>query len=164
MTKALTLIILAVAIVFGAYWLSTMTKPGPTPEIENAVVTENAEPETTLTIKGPLGLMSDAKGDYLTDTVGNTLYVNANDESANGKIAATCGAACEKSWPPYLLPADQVAPSKSNDPLLSKLNLFKRTDGRYQYALGTKPLYYSTLDKELGAVTPESGGWVIARP
>src|SRR5262245_37305393 len=143
MSKLITIIVIAVVIIGGAYWLSGMVKsdkkmPATEPKTETSGGTQTG-PQAM--VSGPFKVANDSSGKYLTAQNGMTLYINTKDQGGT-KIAPACNAACEANWPPYLLGDNEVAPDKSGDPLLSKLNLYKRTDGKIQYAIGTTPLYY----------------------
>ncbi len=167
MKKLIAVIIVAIVIVGGAYWLSGMIKGGyssPAP-VNSGSDNPSTTPENTLSTKGPFGITSDATGQYLTDKAGLTLYVNLADENASGKINPTCNATCEKTWLPYLLPSNEAAPGQSSDSLLSRVNLFKRADGKTQFALGTKPLYRYVGDVKMGDMAGASiSSWAVARP
>jgi predicted lipoprotein with Yx(FWY)xxD motif len=170
MNKALTIIVVLVVVIGGAYWLSTMSKDSYEKPATTNTPAENTSTNTSsnlkLTLKGPFGVVQDSTGSYLANKLGQALYINTKDQSnSSGKITASCDSACEKNWPPFLLANDEAAPDKSSDPLLSKLNLFKRADGKMQYALGTVPLYFYAGDKEAGETKGATvSGWALARP
>jgi predicted lipoprotein with Yx(FWY)xxD motif len=101
----------------------------------------------------------------LVDPAGLTLYVDVKDMNSKGKIKSVCDAACEKSWLPYIYDPDKMDPlTKSSDPVLSRLNIFTRADGKQQYAYGTQPLYRYISDMKPGDVTgPITGDWLVAQ-
>ncbi len=93
-----------------------------------------------------------------------TLYVNLTDTSKD-KISPACNAACEGNWIPYLLGDTEAAPEQSKDSVLSRTNLFKRPDGKLQFALGTQVLYRYVGDKAAGEMKGASVvNWAVARP
>lgn len=164
MKKALALIVLLGAILGAAYWYMTTAD---TPTDTRPISEETPEPAQTpgLTVKGPLAIAQGPAGAYLADKNGRTLYIDIRDESPTGKITPHCDVNCEKIWPPYLLGANETAPSQSSDALLSKLNLYKRADGRYQFTLGTAPLYYYASDKNQGDMLGSGiPNWKVATP
>lgn len=165
MSKAISIIVIALVIIGGAYWFMNM-KGGYAPLPETTQSEKQATPDSFFfTTNGPLGVASDANGQYLTDKTGFTLYTNTQDERTDGKIVPSCNLSCEGNWLPYLLGPTEAAPGKSTDSLLSKLNLFTRADTRIQYALGTKPLYRYVNDKRPGDMTGIGiSTWVVARP
>lgn len=105
---------------------------------------------------------------YLVDKDGFAIYYNAlRDEREDGQIVPTCDAVCEETWLPYLLAENEESPVEaSRDPLMSKVNLFERADGTWQYAIGTKLLYRYSLDTAPGEPLgiDEEEGWILARP
>ena len=159
MNKVVTVIILAVVVIGGAYWLNLSMNGG------YSTPTNTPDNSATPTSNGPINTANGSSGPYLVDRTGMTLYTNTKDENLSGKITPSCNAACEQVWLPYLLGATEVAPGKTSDPLLSRLNLFTRADGKTQYALGTKPLYRYASDKKAGDMMGAGvATWIVARP
>ncbi len=157
MNKAVPIVLAGIVVVGGVYWLSTRDKVTPSESSDNATETP--------VVNETVGTATDSSGGYITDKSGFTLYVNQRDENSAGQIIQSCNATCEQSWIPYLLAEGEVAQEASADPVLSKLNLFTRTDGKIQYALGTKPLYRYIGDEKYGDIKGSSiTDWVIARP
>ncbi len=87
---------------------------------------------------------SASTGEYLTDSKGLTLYVFADD----GKLQSNCLGYCLKKWPAFAYDNKNLA--SSTDALSKRMNLIKRSDGTYQYAYGTQPVYYYSGDKVAG--------------
>lgn len=104
---------------------------------------------------------SDSLGEYLTDTKGMTLYVNALDE----KLKSTCIGSCLKQWP--MFEYDNKTITVNTDTLSKRLTVFKRSDGTYQqYAYGGRPLYYYVGDVNPGDTSGlglNKGQWSIVR-
>ena len=117
-------------------------------------------------INGPIGTVSSANGEsYLVNKDSYTLYVNNKDAlGPNKDFKTVCDSTCEKTWKPYLLDAKTTGITKSDDPLLSKINIFKRADGQQQYALGTQPLYLYSGDSKPGEARGASTDWAVAKP
>ena len=117
-------------------------------------------------INGPVGTVASANGEsYLVNKDSYTLYVNNKDAlGPNKDFKTVCDSTCEKTWKPYLLDTKTAGITKSDDPLLSKINIFKRADGQQQYALGTQPLFLYSLDTKPGEVRGISADWAIAKP
>ncbi len=165
MNKKISIIVVVLAVLALVYWLSTVKPVGyGTPE-----GTQNETQESTqvsVVEKGPLGIATGAVGQYLVDKSGLTLYVKVSDAAANtSSIKTSCNAECEKTWLPYLLGAEEGGITESNDALLSKLNLFTRSDSKQQYALGNQPLYRNTNDSKLGDQNGNvSSDWMVAKP
>ena len=114
---------------------------------------------------GAIGLVETGEGQYLTDPEGHTLYVDTKDQNRklNGPLA--CNSTCEQTWLPYLFGADSIRLSPSRDPFLSRLNIITRPDGQKQYALGSEPLYFYSLDTQIGDVKGDNlETWQVARP
>ncbi len=100
---------------------------------------------------------SDAKtGNYLTDSVGMTLYTYDKDT----KNVSNCSGKCLAAWPAYTAKA---VPST----LPQNITTFKRADdGMTQYAWKGMPLYYYVTDKKVGDITGDGVGnvWHIVKP
>ena len=158
------LILVVLVVVAGVYWLSTMTPSDyGTPNQEETA--NESESLVTITPKGPVGIATGASGEYLVDRNGLTLYANLTSQNSAGKITPSCNALCEKTWPPYLLGETEEGIGQSADPLLSKLNLFRRADGKMQYTLGTTLLYRNVNDAKTGDTNGElTSDWMIATP
>ena len=163
-----TLIIVVVLVVLALlYWLSSI-EPVNTNDsgAQNEVETSAPVAQINVVKKGPLGIASNSSGDFLVDKNGLTLYVNAKDATQTStNLKTTCNIECEKTWLPYLFEAVDPGITKSTDPLLSKVNIFTRSDGKQQYALGNQPLYRNVADSKLGDVNGNfTNDWMVARP
>jgi predicted lipoprotein with Yx(FWY)xxD motif len=86
-------------------------------------------------------------GNYLTDGMGNTLYVYGKDKS----LKSSCEGECAQKWMPYYISNSEGFDS-SDDDLLKRINVLQRADDSYQYAYGEKPLYYYYQDKQPGNI------------
>lgn len=166
--KQISIILVILLALAGAYWFKIMKRPVVSAPQENEVTEQEEVQEQSnfnFNVNGPVGTATGANGKYLTDKNGFTLYVNVKDENPAGKITQNCDAQCEKTWLPFLLGADEAAITGSTDALLSKLNLFKRPDGKEQYTIGTQPLYHYVGDLKAGDVTSNLGAnWQVAKP
>ncbi len=164
MNKKISIILAVLVVVAGVYWFSTI-KPGSGTPNQEQITSTVEDVEVTVAITGPLGVATGVNGKYLVDKNNLTLYVNVKDEGQTGDIKPSCNAECEKTWIPYLFNESESAITQSSDPLLSKLNLFTRADGKKQYALGTKPLYRYLSDLKPGDINgPLTGDWMVAQP
>ena len=85
-------------------------------------------------------------GNYLTDEMGDTLYVYSKDEP----FKSLCEDECAQKWIPYYVNSKGFG--QSDDLLGKKINLIQRTDGSYQYAYVEKPLYYYNQDVQSGDI------------
>ena len=77
-----------------------------------------------------------------------TLYTFDKD----AKNKSECGAACLVAWPAFLAP--------SNAKASGSYAAFKREDGKYQWAMNGKPLYFYANDKEAGDKDGDDKGGV----
>jgi predicted lipoprotein with Yx(FWY)xxD motif len=93
---------------------------------------------------------SAALGQILTDPKGLTLYTFTNDKPG----VSTCSGACLANWPAYL--SDEAAPSG----LPANVSVFKRADGKFQFAWKQLPLYYFANDKVAGDTNGQGVGGV----
>ena len=92
----------------------------------------------------------------LTGPNGMTLYTFDKDAAGSGK--SVCNATCATNWPP--LYADDNAQASGD------YSVVTRDDGKKQWALKGKPLYYWVKDKQPGDKTGEGVGkvWWVAKP
>ena len=103
--------------------------------------------------------ISEKVGGYLTDGKGMALYVFSDDK----RLESTCYGTCAEKWPPFIYDHKQIA--SSSDTLTKKLNVIKRTDGTYQYAYGTEPIYHYVMDKNPGDTLGDGQGgkWQVIK-
>lgn len=94
--------------------------------------------------------------DMLTGNKGMTLYVFDKDVAGSGK--SVCNGPCATNWPP-LYAAD--SDSASGD-----YSIIVRDDGKKQWALKGKPLYYWAKDQNPGDKTGDgfNNVWHVAKP
>jgi predicted lipoprotein with Yx(FWY)xxD motif len=98
--------------------------------------------------------------DIVTGNNGMTLYVFDQDVAGSGK--STCNGPCAENWPPLI--ASDFA--KSSEGGSSDLTLVTRDNGKQQWALKGKPLYYWFKDQKPGDKTGDGvkGVWHVAKP
>ena len=96
------------------------------------------------------------EGGVLVGSNGMTLYTFDKDTAGSGK--SVCNGQCATNWPP-LMAADADAAS-------GDYSLVTRDDGKKQWALKGKPLYYWVKDTKPGEMTGEGvmGAWHVAKP
>lgn len=96
----------------------------------------------------------------LTGNNGMTLYVFDKDVAGSGK--SVCNGPCAANWPP-LIASDFTLDSDSPG---SDFSLVVRDDGKKQWALKGKPLYYWVKDQKPGDKTGEgvNNVWHVAKP
>jgi predicted lipoprotein with Yx(FWY)xxD motif len=169
MDKKVVLILILVVAAALVYWYSTTMNTTSAPKQATATTpvatpVETAKGVSTTTGPSiPLKVIVGPKGEYLADKNGLTLYVDIKDEGQTGKFKASCDAACEKTWIPYLFDKSDYNIIGSSTPLFSKINVINRPDGTQQYALGTKPLYRYVGDVKSGDIKgPVTGDWMVA--
>lgn len=96
----------------------------------------------------------------LTGNNGMTLYVFDKDVAGSGK--SVCNGPCAANWPP-LIASDFALDSDSPS---SDFSLVVRDDGKKQWAVKGKPLYYWVKDQKSGDKTGEgvNNVWHVAKP
>ena len=96
-----------------------------------------------------------ASGGMLTGSNGMTLYTF--DKDADGK--SMCNGPCATNWPPlFAIDGDMASGDYS---------IITRDDGKKQWALKGKPLYYWTKDQKPGDKTGDgflNNVWHVAKP
>jgi predicted lipoprotein with Yx(FWY)xxD motif len=104
----------------------------------------------SLAAASPLAFAQNAsvKDGALRDADGKTLYTF--DKDAGG--ASACYDACATNWPPFL--AADGAAAKGD------WTLHARKDGKQQWVLKGKPLYYFAADQKPGDAAGEGRGGV----
>ncbi len=92
----------------------------------------------------------------LTGPNGMTLYTFDKDTAGSGKSA--CNGPCATNWPP-LMAAD-------SDKAAGDYSVITRDDGKKQWALKGKPLYYWAKDSKPGDKTGDGFNkvWQVAKP
>jgi len=97
-----------------------------------------------------------AKGNYLADFAGMTLYVFDKDTAGT----SNCSGTCTKVWPPY------TPGATAQSQLPTNVTVIKRADGTSQFAWMDKPLYYYATDQKPGDVTGDGvgGTWHLVKP
>jgi predicted lipoprotein with Yx(FWY)xxD motif len=91
----------------------------------------------------------------LTGTNGMTLYTFDRDAAGSGK--SVCNGPCATNWPPLMAMEGQAA---SGD-----YSMVTRDDGKKQWALKGKPLYFWAKDAKPGDKTGDgfNGVWHIVK-
>ena len=93
----------------------------------------------------------------LTGGNGMTLYTFDKDGAGNGK--SVCNGPCAANWPPLL--------AMDGDSASGDYTVITRDDGKKQWALKGKPLYYWAKDQKPGDTTGDgflNNAWHVARP
>jgi len=96
----------------------------------------------------------------LTGSGGMTLYVFDKDVAGSGK--SVCNGPCASNWPP-LIASDFAMDSDSAS---GDYTLIVRDDGKKQWALKGKPLYYWAKDVNRGDKTGDgvNNVWHVVKP
>jgi predicted lipoprotein with Yx(FWY)xxD motif len=103
----------------------------------------------------PAAPLTLANGVY-TGANGMTLYTFDKDAAGSGKSA--CNGPCAGNWPPlYAMEGDAPAGDYS---------ILTRDDGKMQWALKGKPLYYWSKDQKPGEQSGDGFNhvWHVAKP
>ncbi len=98
--------------------------------------------------------------DVITGNNGMTLYVFDKDVAGSGK--SVCNGPCAANWPP-LIASDFAVDSEGGS---SDYKLITRDDGKKQWVLKGKPLYYWVNDQKPGDKTGDgvNNVWHVAKP
>lgn len=109
---------------------------------------------------GGCASMSDAPakvaGGVLTGPNGMTLYTFDKDAADSGK--SVCNGQCAVNWPPLM--------AAETDKSSGGYSVITRDDGKKQWALKGKPLYYWIKDTKPGDMTGDGFNkvWQVAKP
>lgn len=105
---------------------------------------------------GPGAAPAQLNHGVLTGPNGMTLYTFDRDVAGSGKSA--CGGPCAANWPPLMVTDGQAA--------TGDYSVITRDDGRKQWALKGKPLYYWAKDQKPGDRTGDGFNqvWHLVRP
>ena len=97
-----------------------------------------------------------ASGGMLTGSNGMTLYVFDKDAAGSGK--SVCNGPCATNWPPLF--------AMDGDMASGDYSIISRDDGKKQWALKGKPLYYWAKDQKPGDKTGDgfNNVWHVAKP
>lgn len=92
----------------------------------------------------------------LTGPSGMTLYTFDRDAAGSGK--SVCNGPCATNWPPLMV-ADSATAA-------GDYSIITRDDGKKQWALKGKPLYYWSKDTKPGDKTGDGFNkvWQVAKP
>ncbi len=92
----------------------------------------------------------------LTGSNGMTLYVFDKDAAGSGK--SMCNGPCATNWPPLF--------ATDNDMASGDYSIVMRDDGKKQWALKGKPLYFWVKDQKAGDKTGDgvNNVWHVAKP
>lgn len=85
-----------------------------------------------------------------------TLYTFDKDAAGSGK--SVCNGPCANNWPPLM--------ASDGDQASGDYSVITRDDGKKQWALKGKPLYFWVKDSKPGDTTGDgvNGAWRIAKP
>lgn len=102
----------------------------------------------------PVTTVDTAMGKVLAGENGMTLYTFTKDISG----VSNCYDKCAENWPPLF--ADEGAKADGN------YSIIDRKDGKKQWAVSGKPLYFWVKDKAKGDTTGDgvNNVWEVARP
>jgi len=95
-------------------------------------------------------------GGMLVGTNGMTLYTFDKDAAGSGK--SVCNDQCATNWPPYL--------AMASDKPMGDYSIITRDDGKKQWAIKGKPLYFWVKDQKAGDMTGDkvNNVWHIVKP
>jgi predicted lipoprotein with Yx(FWY)xxD motif len=108
-----------------------------------------------LILAGCAGTPAKMEGGALTGATGMTLYTFDRDTAGNGK--SVCNGPCAANWPPLM--ASETAKASG------EYTIITRDDGKKQWALKGKPLYYWAKDQKPGDRTGDgfNNVWRVAK-
>ena len=114
----------------------------------------------TLALLGGYASMASAQpatmtGGMLVGSNGMTLYTFDKDATGSGK--SVCNGPCATNWPPFMA-ADSDKPT-------GDWTIATRDDGKKQWAMKGKPLYYWIKDTKAGDMTGDGvqGVWHVVK-
>ena len=92
----------------------------------------------------------------LTGNNGMTLYTFDRDMAGSGK--SVCNGPCATNWPPLM--------AMDSDKASGDYSIIMRDDGKKQWAMKGKPLYYWAKDMKVGDKTGDgfNGVWHVVKP
>lgn len=95
-------------------------------------------------------------GGVLAGSNGMTLYTFDKDAAGSGK--SVCNGPCATNWPPLF--------AGDGDTASGDYSIVNRDDGKKQWALKGKPLYFWVKDQKPGDMTGEgfNNVWRVAKP
>lgn len=95
-------------------------------------------------------------GGVLTGPTGMTLYTFDKDPAGAGK--SLCNGPCATNWPAFM--------AADTDKASGDYNIITRDDGKKQWAIKGKPLYYWVKDSKPGDRTGDgfNNVWHVAKP
>ena len=95
-----------------------------------------------------------SKNGVLVDSVKHMTLYTFDKDSMN---KSECGSACLLAWPAFMAP--------SNAKASGQFAAFQREDGKYQWAMNGKPLYFYANDTKVGDKDGDNklGVWHIVR-
>jgi predicted lipoprotein with Yx(FWY)xxD motif len=110
---------------------------------------------SALILAGCAGTPAKMDGGTLTGATGMTLYTFDRDTAGNGK--SVCNGPCAANWPPLM--ASETAKAAG------EYTIITRDDGKKQWALKGKPLYYWAKDQKPGDRTGDGFNniWHVAK-
>jgi predicted lipoprotein with Yx(FWY)xxD motif len=150
----LVLVVLAGGAYMYRHQLKTMLMGTPVPAVQTTTVT----PSTAMAPSDNIyKTMTDAaKGAYLTDFQGMTLYSFDKDTAG----VSNCSGSCVTLWPPY------TSGATAQDTMPANITVIIRTDGTKQFAWNSMPLYYYSKDAKAGDLTGDGVGgvWHLVKP
>ncbi len=107
---------------------------------------------------------SDAFGEYITDSEGNSLYLFTND--TRGADESTCNGECAETWPALTFDPDETSLEVADGLDADLLGSFEREDGSVQVTYNGWPLYNFSGDGETGDTNGQGVGevWFLVNP
>ncbi len=144
------------AVVYGLIYYFILGKKSGTYNQPQPATTVTSESKQVPSDNIYMTKTSEAKGPYLADFQGMTLYTFDKDTVS----VSNCYNGCAKAWPPYT----SGATTQSQFPV--NITVITRTDGSKQFAWKGMPLYYYATDAKAGDITGDgvNGVWHIIKP
>lgn len=139
---------------FGRHQLRALFGGSPTPTAAPVVVKPSSSP-VSVSNSIVMTRMDPAKGNFLTDPKGMTLYVFDKDTQG----MSNCNGNCATIWPPY-------GPGGKVSNLPANFTVLARSDSSMQYAYKGMPLYFYQKDMKPGDILGDGIGnvWHLAKP
>lgn len=155
----IAVVVIVILVILGLVYYFAVVKKGQSQP--SAVNTQSSAPSTQSATNNAVSSniytekTDTAKGTYLADFAGMTLYTFDKDT----KGVSNCSGNCATLWPPYTSGATVESMLPAN------ITVITRTDGSKQFAWDGMPLYYYSKDTKAGDINGDGVGgvWHIAK-
>jgi len=150
----ITIVVALVVVVIAAYGGYRVFNHFNKPQPKQSAPSTTTQSNTAQTSNIYMMKTDPAKGSYLTDFQGITLYTLDKDTTG----VSNCTGSCATAWPPYTSGATAQSTFPTN------ITVITRADGSKQFAWKGMPLYYFASDTKAGQITGDGlNGFHLAK-